>query len=224
MGAIDSILSKFFGNKSQRDLKVLIPIADKIKSVYPGIKELSNDDLRRKSAALRVQIQSAVDSERKTIQELKDQVENENPDIDEREKIYSEIDKLEKEVITILGDALNQALPEAFSIIKDTARRFTENQTVEVTASDFDRELATTHDFVEIKGNTAIYKNSWTAGGNTIKWEMIHYDTQLIGGVVLHQGKIAEMATGEGKTLVATLPVFLNALTEIGRASCRERV
>ncbi len=216
MAAIDNILSKFFGNKSQRDLKVLIPIADKIKIAYPEIKNLSNDDLRRRSADLKKQIQSSIETERNTINELKERVENDNPDIDEREKIYSEIDKLEKEIISKMEIALNEAIPQAFSIIKDTARRLTENDTIEVTANDFDRDLATSFDFVEIKGNNAIYKNTWQAGGNSIKWEMVHYDTQLIGGVVLHQGKIAEMATGEGKTLVATLPVFLNALTGLG--------
>ena len=216
MGAIDSILSKLFGNKSKRDLKEVTPIVDKIKAVYPEIKNLSNNDLRRKSTELKTKIQSSVDSERNRIAELKTKVETENPGIDEREKIYAEIDKLEKEIVSKLKDALNAALPEAFSIVKDTARRFTENATIEVLASDFDRELATVHDFVEISGNNAIYKNTWTAGGTTVKWEMVHYDTQLFGGAVLHQGKIAEMATGEGKTLVATLPVFLNALTGLG--------
>lgn len=216
MGTIDSILSKFFGNKSQRDLKALMPVVENIKAVYPEIKNLSHDDLRRRSAELRIRIQSSVDAEKQQIETLKQKVENENPDIEEREKIYAEIDKLEKEIVSKLETALSEALPEAFSIVKDTARRFTENETIEVTATDFDRELAASYDFVEIKGNNAVYSKSWMAGGNTISWDMVHYDVQLIGGVVLHQGKIAEMATGEGKTLVATLPVFLNALTGRG--------
>jgi len=216
MGAIDSILTKFFGNKSTRDLKTLTPFVDKIKEVYPQIKELNHDELRNRSTALKVRIVGSVEEEQNRIQSLKAKIETDNPSIDEREKIYSEIDKLEKEITEKLEVALNEALPEAFSIIKETARRLTESETVEVTANDFDRELAATHDFVEINGNKAIYKKSWMAGGSTIKWEMVHYDVQLIGGVVLHQGKIAEMATGEGKTLVATLPVFLNALTGRG--------
>ncbi len=216
MGTIDSILSKFFGNKSTRDLKALTPYVDKIKSVYPEIFNLSNNELRSRSAGLKARIQEYVKEEENKIAELKLLVEKEETGMVEREKMYSEIDQLEKEIKSKLETALNEALPEAFAIIKDTARRFTENQTIEVSANDFDRELAANHDFVEIRGNNAIYKKSWLAGGNTISWEMIHYDVQLIGGVVLHQGKIAEMATGEGKTLVATLPVFLNALSGRG--------
>ena len=216
MGAIDSILTKFFGNKSTRDLKTLTPFVDKIKAVYPQIKELNHDELRNRSAALKARIVGSVEEEKNRIQSLKAKIETDNPSINEREKIYSEIDKIEKEITEKLEVALNEALPEAFSIIKETARRLTESETIEVTANNFDRELAATHDFVEINGSKAIYKKSWMAGGNIIKWEMVHYDVQLIGGVVLHQGKIAEMATGEGKTLVATLPVFLNALTGRG--------
>lgn len=158
MGAIDSILTKFFGNKSTRDLKTLTPYVDKIKAVYPQIKELNHDELRNRSAALKAQILGSVDEERNRIQSLKGKIETDNPSIDEREKIYSEIDKIEKEITEKLEVALNEALPEAFAIIKDTARRLTEFETIEVTANDFDRELATSHDFVEIKGTRQFTK------------------------------------------------------------------
>ena len=216
MSFVNDILSKFLGNKSQRDMKALMPYIEKIKAVYPEINALSNDELRERTILLKKKIHDSVAGDENEIQSLKDKVENENPTIDEREKIYRDIDKLEKEITEKLENSLNDVLPEAFSIIKETARRFTENKTITVTASDFDRDLAAIHDFVEINGDKAIYSNSWIAGGNMIEWAMIHYDVQLIGGAVLHQGKISEMATGEGKTLVATLPVFLNALTGRG--------
>ncbi len=210
----NEFISKLFGNKASRDAREIKPWVEKIKAVYPEISALSNDGLRERSAALKAKIQSTVTEERKKIEELKASIES--TDIEKREAIFNQIDKLEKEVLEKLDKALDEALPEAFAIVKDTARRFTENDETVVTATQFDRDLAAKFDFVEIAGDNAIYHNHWTAGGNDTKWNMIHYDVQLFGGVVLHKGKIAEMATGEGKTLVATLPVFLNALTGNG--------
>ena len=210
----NEFLSKLFGNKSQRDLKEIMPYVDKIKAVYPEIEKLSNDQLREKTDAIKRRIADYVAEEKKRIIELKDSIEG--TPIDERERIYSEVDKIEKNIADKYEMVLMEVLPEVFAIVKDTARRFAQNETVVVTANDFDRDLAAQHDFVEIDGTQAIYHNHWIAGGNEITWDMVHYDVQLIGGIVLHQGKIAEMATGEGKTLVATLPVFLNALTHNG--------
>ncbi|HOH54737.1 MAG TPA: preprotein translocase subunit SecA [Paludibacteraceae bacterium] len=212
--ALNNFLKKILGNKAQRDLKEIEPIVEKIQAVYPEIKSLSNDDLRARTVALKERIQEFVAPEKNRIQELKNSIEE--TEIDLREKIYNEIDKLEKEITDKQEKILNDILPEAFSIMKETARRFAENDEIVVKANDFDRNLAAKHDFVSIEGDEAHYKNEWMAGGSMIKWDMVHYDVQLIGGVVLHQGKIAEMATGEGKTLVATLPVFLNALTGNG--------
>ena len=210
----NDFLGKILGNKGQRDLKEITPFVDKIKAVYEEIKSLSNDELRAHTEILKTRIQDYVAPEVTLIAELKACIEE--TEIDQREKIYNEIDKLEKEITSKYEEVLDEVLPEAFSIMKDTARRLTENSEVIVTANDFDRELATKHDFVTIQGDKAHYKNEWTAGGALIKWEMVHYDVQLFGGVVLHKGKISEMGTGEGKTLVATLPVFLNALTRNG--------
>ncbi len=212
----NSILSALFGNKSTRDIKKIQPLVDKVKAAYPAIQTLSNDDLRAKTKEIQHYVQNSCAAQKKQIEELKAKIEQ--TPIDEREPIFNHIDKLEKEALEILENALNEVYPVAFSIIKDTARRFTENEETIVTANDFDRQLAAdpTNDFVTIDGDKAIYHNHWTAGGNDLKWEMIHYDVQLFGGTVLHQGKIAEMATGEGKTLVATCPVFLNALTGNG--------
>ena len=210
----NEFLSKIFGNKAERDLKEIKPIVEKIKAVYPSISKLSNDELRARTAALRAELAEAVKDKKAEIEKLKAKVEE--TEINKREQIYSEIDKIEKKILNIQEEELNKILPEVFSIVKDTARRFAENPTLEVTATDFDRDLAAKHDFVTIEGDKAIYSNQWEAGGNMHTWDMVHYDVQLIGGVALHQGKIAEMATGEGKTLVATLPVFLNALTGNG--------
>ncbi|MDH6353898.1 preprotein translocase subunit SecA [Dysgonomonas sp. PH5-45] len=212
--ALSDLLTKLFGNKSQRDLKEISPFVDKIKAAYPAIQTLSNDELRQKSIEIRQKIQNYVSAERNKIAELKASVEG--LDIDQREDVWAEVDKLEKEITEKYEVVLVEVLPEVFAIVKDTARRFTENEETVVTATDFDRELAETHDFVEIDGDKATYFNRWEAGGNEITWDMVHYDVQLFGGVVLHKGKIAEMATGEGKTLVGTLPVFLNALTGEG--------
>ncbi|MDD5780639.1 MAG: preprotein translocase subunit SecA [Bacteroidales bacterium] len=211
---INKILSKFFGNKSSRDMKLIQPFVDKVKAVYPTIQALDHDALRAKTKELQQKVQHSADDLKEKIATLKGKIE-ETP-IEDRELVFNQIDKIEKEVLERFEDALNEVQPEVFAIVKETARRFTENAEVEVTANDFDRELAATHDFVRIEGDKAIYQNHWIAGGNDTKWDMVHYDVQLFGGVVLHQGKIAEMATGEGKTLVATLPVFLNALTGNG--------
>ncbi len=212
----NNFLKSLFGDKSSRDMKLIQPLVEKVKAVYPEIQKLSNDELRAKTKELQHYVQSSADEQKKQIEELKAKIE-ETP-IDEREDIFNQIDKLEKEVLDLYEKALDEVMPTAFSIIKDTARRFAENEETIVTATDFDRELAANpaNDFVTIDGDKAIYHNEWTAGGNKLKWNMVHYDVQLFGGIALHQGKIAEMATGEGKTLVATLPVFLNALTGNG--------
>ena len=210
----NSFLKSLFGDKSARDMKQIQPIVEQIKAEYPAIKALDNDALRAKTKEIQKYVQDSAAEQKKKIEELKAQIED--TPIDEREGLFNQIDKLENEVLEIYEKALNDVLPVAFSIMKDTARRFAENDEVIVTANDFDRELATTKDFVRIEDDKAIYSNHWMAGGNDMKWDMVHYDVQLFGGVVLHQGKIAEMATGEGKTLVATLPVFLNALTGNG--------
>ena len=212
----NNFLKSLFGDKSSRDMKLIQPLVEKVKAEYPKIKALTNDELRAKTKELQHYVQSSADEQKKQIEELKAKIE-ETP-IDEREEIFNQIDKLEKEILDIYEKALDEVMPTAFNIIKDTARRFAENEETIVTATEFDRELAAqpTNDFITIDGDKAIYHNEWTAGGNKIQWNMIHYDVQLFGGIALHQGKIAEMATGEGKTLVATLPVFLNALTGNG--------
>ncbi|HJC93561.1 MAG TPA: preprotein translocase subunit SecA [Candidatus Phocaeicola excrementigallinarum] len=211
----NDFISKLFGNKATRDMKEIQPWVEKVKAVYPEITKLSNDELRAKTEELKKYIKDSAVEENRKIEELKATVED--TEIEKREAIFSKIDKLEKEVLDKYEAALNEVLPTAFAIVKDTARRFTENEEIEVTATDLDRELAAEgRDFVSIDGDKAVWKNHWKAGGNEIVWNMVHYDVQLFGGVVLHQGKIAEMATGEGKTLVATLPVFLNALTGNG--------
>ena len=210
------LLKALFGDKSTRDMKLIQPYVEKVKEAYPAIKELSNDELRAKTKEIRQYVQDAGKQQREEINKLRESIEG--TPIDERESIFNKIDKLEKEALDNYERALDEVMPIAFSIVKDTARRFTENEETIVTANDFDRELAADprKDFITIDGDKAIYHNHWTAGGNDLKWEMVHYDVQLFGGTVLHQGKIAEMATGEGKTLVATLPVFLNALTGNG--------
>ena len=211
----NEFLSKIFGNKSTRDMKEIQPWVEKVKKAYENITKLSNDELRVKTEELKRIIRESAKQENEKLAELKAKIE-ETP-IENREPLFEQIDKLEKEVLDRYEEALNDVLPDAFAIVKDTARRFTENGEVEVTATDFDRDLAAQgKDFVRIEGDKAIWQNHWVAGGNDTIWNMVHYDVQLFGGVVLHKGKIAEMATGEGKTLVATLPVFLNALTGNG--------
>ena len=213
---INKFLKSLFGDKSARDMKLIQPFVEKVKAAYPEIQALSNDELRARSKEIQKQVQESAREQKEKIAELKATIED--TPIDEREAIFNQIDKLEKEALDIYEKALDEVMPVVFSIVKDTARRFAENEETIVTATDFDRELAgdPKKDFITIDGDKAIYHNHWTAGGNDLKWEMIHYDVQLFGGTVLHQGKIAEMATGEGKTLVATLPVFLNALTGNG--------
>ena len=210
----NEFLTKLFGNKSQRDLKEITPYVEKVKAVYPSIKELSNDELRGRIDAIKQRIQDYVADERAKVNSLREGIDGK--ELEEREAIWAEVDKIEKEITDKMEVVLEEVLPEVFAIVKDTARRFAENSEVVVTANDFDRDLATRFNFVRIEGDKAIYANHWMAGGNEITWDMVHYDVQLFGGVVLHKGKIAEMATGEGKTLVATLPVFLNALTRNG--------
>ena len=210
------LITKLFGNKAQKDMREIMPYVEQIKDAYTEIDALSNDELRARSAALMQQIADAVKDDKDRIAQLKAGIEE--LEIDEREKVYNEVDKLEKQIKETYKQVLMDILPETFAIVKSTARRFAQNEQVIVTANQMDRDLAADErfDFVDIDGDKAIYYNHWTAGGNEIHWDMVHYDVQLIGGVVLHQGKIAEMATGEGKTLVATLPVFLNAMTHEG--------
>ncbi len=212
----NNFLKSLFGDKSTRDMKLIQPLVEKVKEAYPAIQALSNDELRAKTKEIQQYVQDSAKEQKEQIEALKAKIED--TPIDEREVIFNEIDKLDKEALEIYEKALDEVMPVAFSIVKETARRFAENEETVVTATDFDRELAgdPAKDFITIDGDKAIYHNHWTAGGNDLKWEMIHYDVQLFGGEVLHQGKIAEMATGEGKTLVATLPVFLNALTGNG--------
>ena len=211
-----ALITKLFGNKAQKDMRAIQPYVDKIKAEYEKIDQLSNDELRARSAALMAKIAERVADKKARIAELKANIEE--LEIDKREKVYNEVDKLEKEIKENYKQVLDEILPEAYAIVKSTARRFAENEKVVVTATQMDKDLAADprFDFVQIDGDKAIYLNHWVAGGNEITWDMIHYDVQLFGGVVLHQGKIAEMATGEGKTLVATLPVFLNAMTHEG--------
>ena len=211
----NEFIGKLFGNKATRDMKEIKPWVDRVKAVYPEISKLSNDELRARTEELKKYIKASAVEEQKKIEELKATIEA--TDIEKREPIFAQIDKLEKEVLEKYEKALDEVHPQAFAIVKDTARRFTENAEVVVTATEFDRLLAAQgKDFVRIEDDKAIWQNHWIAGGNDMQWAMVHYDVQLFGGTVLHRGKIAEMATGEGKTLVATLPVFLNALTGNG--------
>ena len=210
----NDILSKLFGNKTQRDSKEFAPYVTKVSRVYEAVTKLSNDELRARTEQIKQQIQDYVSTEKTKVGELRASIDG--LELENREKVWNEIDKIEKDILEKYEDVLNDVLPEVFAIVKDTARRFKESEQVIVTATDFDRQLAVKYNFVSIDGDKAIYLNHWEAGGNEISWDMVHYDVQLFGGSVLHKGKIAEMATGEGKTLVATLPVFLNALTRNG--------
>ena len=216
MSVLTSIIKFFFGSKADKDRKEIMPYVEKIKAVYPTIEVLSNDELRERSAALRKRIADFIAEDEAHIVAQKAKLEDLNISLNEKEKISKDIDQTVKRIDEKIEKVLDEILPEAFAIMKDTARRFAQNEVVEVTANEFDCNLAAEKDFVNIEGDKAIYSTRWNAGGNDIKWDMIHYDVQLFGGVVLHKGKIAEMATGEGKTLVATLPVFLNALAGKG--------
>jgi preprotein translocase subunit SecA len=213
---ISSILKKFFKTKSEKDVAEILPVVEKILAVYNTLRNLSNDELRERSNALKIKVRSYFAEDEAEIEQLKATAESDEISVEEKTKIYEKIDKLTKEVNRKIEEILLEVLPEAFAIVKETARRFVEDKELVVTANDFDRNLAAYKSNVVIEGNRAVWKNKWIAGGNEIEWDMIHYDVQLIGGYVLHQGKIAEMATGEGKTLVATLPVFLNALAGKG--------
>ena len=210
------IIGKFLGNKADRDMREVMPHVEKIKAEYETLQGLSNDELRERSAALKKRVSDYVTEEKEQLETLKQKAEDPEVDVTEKEAIYKEIDQLDEDIDRKYEEVLNEILPEAFAVIKETARRFKENEAVEVTALEYDRKLAATRESIQIKGDRAIWANRWMAGGNEITWDMVHYDVQLIGGVALHSGKIAEMATGEGKTLVATLPVFLNALTGQG--------
>ena len=210
----NDLLAKLFGNKSKRDAKQIEPYVEKVRAIYPTIEALTNDELRAKTDEIKEKIQDFVSTERNKVEELKAKIET--LEIDAREEIWAQIDKLESEITEKYEVVLDEVLPEVFAIVKDSARRFSENEEIIVTANEFDKQLADKYDFVRIDGEKAIFSNHWTAGGNEIVWDMVHYDVQLFGGVVLHKGKIAEMGTGEGKTLVGTLPVFLNALTGRG--------
>lgn len=213
--ALVDIIKKVFGSKSERDMKQVKPILEKVLAAYKDIDKLSNDELRARTEELKKKIREREEPFEKRIAEIKEHLESDIP-VSEKEKLATESDKLVKEEDEEIEKVLNEILPEAFAIMKSTARRFAQNPVVEVTANDFDRNLSTSRDFVKIEGNKALWQNHWIAGGNEVTWDMVHYDVQIIGGIVLHQGKIAEMATGEGKTLVATLPVFLNALAGKG--------
>jgi preprotein translocase subunit SecA len=210
---MSNFLSQLFGNKSQRDLKEIKPILDKCLKSYEVIKTLSNDELRAKTIEFKDLIRSTVEAEENEKKEIREKLDTDfDMPVEEKQKAYTKIEDLDKSIYDKTQKVLNDILPDAFSVMKETAKRFFDNEEVEVTATDFDRYLSTVNDSVKIKGDKAIYNHSWMAGGSMITWDMVHYDVQLIGGIVLHQGKIAEMATGEGKTLVATLPIYLNAL------------
>jgi preprotein translocase subunit SecA len=214
---INSLIGKLVGSKAQRDLQEVKPLVNKINEIYPQLASISNDELRAKTDKFRALIQERVQSDKARILELVAQVDN-APDMDfiEKEEIYLDVDKIKKQITLKMEDVLLEILPEAFAVMRETARRFKENKSIEVTASQLDRDLSVNKQHIQIQGDKAIYSNSWLAAGSLVTWDMVHYDVQLIGGIMLHKGKIAEMATGEGKTLVATLPVYLNALTGEG--------
>ena len=217
MDILSKVIKLFFGSKVDKDRKEIMPYVEKIKEVYPSISKLTNDELRERSKALSQAIADFIAEDEASIAKNKATLEQPEISLQDKERISKDIDDTTKRIDQKIEQKLEEILPEAFAIMKDTARRFAESDEVVVTANDFDRNLATERaDLVRIEDDKAIYSSQWTAGGNTIKWDMVHYDVQLFGGVVLHKGRIAEMATGEGKTLVATLPVFLNALAHKG--------
>ena len=216
MVSFSGFLKKMFGSKADRDMKAIQPILAKILSVYERIDKLSDDELRAEAQRIKGVIADRIAGDEAKKRALRQQLEDMNISADEKERLATEVDNLAKKIDEQIEEVLMEVLPDAFAVMKSTARSFKENAQIKVLATDSDRDLAATKDFVSIDGDYAIWKNSWMAGGNMITWDMVHYDVQLIGGIVLHQGKIAEMATGEGKTLVATLPVFLNALAGKG--------
>ena len=216
MAGLLGILGKLFGNKYDKDVKEITPLVDKINEEFSKLSSLSNNELREKTTDFKKQISDFISEEKSKIETLKEKSNLSETKTEEKEELYKEIDALEKTVIDKIEKILNTVLPQAFAVVKETAKRFAENKSIDVTANKNDTELAATKDFVSINGDIATYQTTWDAAGTEIKWDMIHYDVQLIGGIVLHQGKIAEMQTGEGKTLSATLPIYLNALTGLG--------
>ena len=215
MDIVNKVLGLFLGNKYERDIKEISPFIVDILNEYDKLRNLSNDQLRDLTQGLKKEIHASIESDENEIKSLKEKAEAEE-DIYRKEEYYNEIDKIEKLINDKLEETLDKLVPRAFAIIKETARRFNDNSLLEATARDYDRELAAKRESINIKGDKVLWDNKWIAGGNEIVWDMVHYDVQLIGGVALHKGKISEMATGEGKTLVATLPVFLNALAGRG--------
>ncbi|MBT8313747.1 MAG: preprotein translocase subunit SecA, partial [Maribacter sp.] len=215
MSFINSVLKAFVGDKSKKDVKQLQPILNQIKSFETALEGLSLDELRAKTSEFKHRIKEDRQELDDKIAELTEQVHT-STDIDKNEDIYAEIDKLKEEAYKITENTLNDLLPEAFAVVKETTKRFVANETLEVTATEFDRKLSGDKEYVSLDGDKAIWQNSWDAAGKEVTWDMVHYDVQLIGGIALHQGKIAEMQTGEGKTLVATLPMYLNALSGEG--------
>jgi preprotein translocase subunit SecA len=216
MAGLLGILGKLFGNKYDKDVKEITPLVDKINEEFSKLSSLSNNELRKKTTEFKNQISDFISEEKSKIETLKEKSNLTETKTEEKEELYKEIDVLEQTVIDKIEKILNTVLPQAFAVVKETAKRFAENKSIDVTANKNDTELAATKDFVSINGDIATYQTTWDAAGTEIKWDMIHYDVQLIGGIVLHQGKIAEMQTGEGKTLSATLPIYLNALTGLG--------
>ena len=216
MASINGFLKKIFGSKAERDMKQIKPILDKVLAAYERIDKLSDDGLRAESERIKGVIQSRIAADEEQKKALRAQLEDVNIAVEKKEALATEVDKLTKKIDDEIEEVLNEVLPDAFAVMKSTARRFKEKEVIEVTATDMDREFSAKHDYVRIEGDKAFWSHTWMAGGNPITWDMVHYDVQLIGGIVLHQGKISEMATGEGKTLVATLPVFLNALAGKG--------
>jgi preprotein translocase subunit SecA len=217
LGFVSKAINSLFGNKSDRDIKLLVPRVAEINAQFELLKALSHDQLRAKTSSLRERVSTGLAALEQEIAALKTQAEKVSSiEVDQKFEIYEQIDKLVKQKDVVLEELLDALLPEAFAVVKETARRFTENDELTVTATELDRDLAATKDFVRIEGDKAIYKNRWQAAGTEVVWNMVHYDVQLIGGMVLHNGKIAEMATGEGKTLVSTLPAYLNALSGQG--------
>jgi preprotein translocase subunit SecA len=215
LGALTKTIKKILGSKADRDLKEVTPLVEQIKAVFPTLANLSNDELRNKTLEFKAKINSHIQGELDQIAELKKQIDSES-DVDKKEALYKNVDSIEDGINGKIEIVLKEILPEAFAVVKETAKRFTENKAIEVTASQMDKDIAAERDSVSIEGDKAIWQNSWNAAGAEVTWDMVHYDVQLIGGITLHSGKIAEMATGEGKTLVATLPMYLNALAARG--------
>ena len=209
-------LAKIFGDKSSRDIKNLLPIVDEVNKEFELLKDLTNDQIRGKTIEFRTRIKEYLSEIEKEIEALNLEAEDPNKELDQKEEVYKKIDKINKEKIAGIEEILNEILPEAFAVVKEASRRFSTQEIISVTATDLDKKLAKTKDFVRIEGDQAIYQNHWLAAGVPVKWNMVHYDVQIIGGIVLHKGKIAEMGTGEGKTLVSTLPAYLNALPQMG--------